>query len=131
MCHRKFSIDLSPANANFVHGQNGSGKSAILAAIQIQFWGKYPSHTNRLDISGFVSEGSDGRCASSHLNEWRAAMGTNRNIWFYYSGTHHRALQGAITDINCWTIPAKNARALNELGRSLDKLIQMENPWSF
>lgn len=34
MCHRKLTMNLS-RNVNFIHGQNGSGKSAILAAIQI------------------------------------------------------------------------------------------------
>ena len=34
MCHRKVSISLCN-NVNFIHGQNGSGKSAILAALQI------------------------------------------------------------------------------------------------
>lgn len=34
MCHRKLSVELC-RNVNFIHGQNGSGKSAILAAIQI------------------------------------------------------------------------------------------------
>lgn len=34
MCHRKLRVDLC-RNVNFVSGQNGSGKSAILAAIQI------------------------------------------------------------------------------------------------
>lgn len=34
MCHRSFTIDLN-RNVNFIYGQNGSGKSAILAAIQI------------------------------------------------------------------------------------------------
>ena len=34
MCHRKLRVDLN-RNINFVHGQNGSGKSAILAALQI------------------------------------------------------------------------------------------------
>eukprot|EP00554_Chaetoceros_debilis_P004872 CAMPEP_0194084796 /NCGR_PEP_ID=MMETSP0149-20130528/14920_1 /TAXON_ID=122233 /ORGANISM="Chaetoceros debilis, Strain MM31A-1" /LENGTH=1202 /DNA_ID=CAMNT_0038767545 /DNA_START=99 /DNA_END=3707 /DNA_ORIENTATION=+ len=34
MCHRKVSITLCN-NVNFIHGQNGSGKSAILAALQI------------------------------------------------------------------------------------------------
>jgi recombinational DNA repair ATPase RecF len=34
MCHRKFTVDLC-RNVNFIHGQNGSGKSAVLAAIQI------------------------------------------------------------------------------------------------
>ena len=34
MCHRKLTIHLNH-NVNFIYGQNGSGKSAILAAIQI------------------------------------------------------------------------------------------------
>jgi chromosome segregation ATPase len=34
MCHRKLRVDFC-RNINFIHGQNGSGKSAILAALQI------------------------------------------------------------------------------------------------
>jgi len=34
MCHHKFKVDLC-RNVNFITGQNGSGKSAILAAIRI------------------------------------------------------------------------------------------------
>ncbi|GAX20801.1 hypothetical protein FisN_7Hh114 [Fistulifera solaris] len=34
MCHRKFTVDFC-RNVNFITGQNGSGKSAILAALQI------------------------------------------------------------------------------------------------
>jgi hypothetical protein len=34
MCHRKLGVELC-RNVNFIHGQNGSGKSAVLAAIQI------------------------------------------------------------------------------------------------
>ena len=34
MCHRKLSLKLC-RNVNFIHGQNGSGKSAILRAIQV------------------------------------------------------------------------------------------------
>lgn len=34
MCHRKLRVTFC-RNVNFIHGQNGSGKSAILAAIQI------------------------------------------------------------------------------------------------
>ena len=33
MCHQKFSIDLNP-RVNFIVGRNGSGKSAILIALQ-------------------------------------------------------------------------------------------------
>lgn len=34
MCHRNLTVNLC-RNVNFIHGQNGSGKSAILAALQI------------------------------------------------------------------------------------------------
>eukprot|EP00814_Leptocylindrus_danicus_P018555 CAMPEP_0116018644 /NCGR_PEP_ID=MMETSP0321-20121206/8768_1 /TAXON_ID=163516 /ORGANISM="Leptocylindrus danicus var. danicus, Strain B650" /LENGTH=1217 /DNA_ID=CAMNT_0003489071 /DNA_START=198 /DNA_END=3851 /DNA_ORIENTATION=- len=34
MCHRKLSVPLNK-NVNFIYGQNGSGKSAVLAAVQI------------------------------------------------------------------------------------------------
>mmetsp|Transcript_41102 Transcript_41102/g.46704 ORF Transcript_41102/g.46704 Transcript_41102/m.46704 type:complete len:1174 (+) Transcript_41102:96-3617(+) len=34
MCHRKLTVKLC-SNVNFISGQNGSGKSAVLAAIQI------------------------------------------------------------------------------------------------
>lgn len=34
MCHQKLRVTFC-RNVNFIHGQNGSGKSAILAAIQI------------------------------------------------------------------------------------------------
>mgnify|MGYP000565850637 CR=1 FL=1 len=34
MCHRKLTVPFCP-NVNFINGANGSGKSAILAAIQI------------------------------------------------------------------------------------------------
>ena len=34
MCHKKMSVELC-RNVNFISGQNGSGKSAVLAAVQI------------------------------------------------------------------------------------------------
>ena len=45
MCHKKMSVDLCN-NINFINGQNGSGKSAVLAAIQICL-GAGASRTNR------------------------------------------------------------------------------------
>lgn len=34
MCHRRMQVALSP-HINFITGENGSGKSAIIAAIQV------------------------------------------------------------------------------------------------
>ena len=45
MCHKKMSVDLC-SNINFINGQNGSGKSAVLAAIQICL-GAGAARTNR------------------------------------------------------------------------------------
>lgn len=45
MCHRKLRVQLN-RNVNFIHGQNGSGKSAVLAAIQICL-GANARRTNR------------------------------------------------------------------------------------
>lgn len=45
MCHKKLSVRLCD-NVNFIHGQNGSGKSAILAALQICL-GAGAKRTNR------------------------------------------------------------------------------------
>ncbi len=36
MCHRKLTINLCK-NVNFIHGQNGSGKSAILGEFRVQY----------------------------------------------------------------------------------------------
>lgn len=45
MCHRKLTLNFS-RHINFINGQNGSGKSAILAAIQICL-GASARRTNR------------------------------------------------------------------------------------
>ncbi|CAM9329091.1 unnamed protein product, partial [Choristocarpus tenellus] len=50
MCHRKLSIHLC-RQVNFIHGRNGSGKSAILAALQICLGAraKLTNRANKLD----------------------------------------------------------------------------------
>ena len=45
MCHKKLSVSLC-RNINFINGQNGSGKSAILAGLQIAL-GASARRTNR------------------------------------------------------------------------------------
>jgi structural maintenance of chromosomes protein 6 len=49
MCHRFLTVNLS-RNINFIHGANGSGKSAILAALQITLGAKarYTHRANKL-----------------------------------------------------------------------------------
>jgi len=59
MNHRKLTVDFC-RNINFIHGQNGSGKSAILAALQICL-GARASVTHRGDnLGGLVRRNATG-----------------------------------------------------------------------
>lgn len=58
MCHRHFSVELSPL-INFIVGKNGSGKSAILTALTLCLGGK-ASVTNRgQSLKSFIKEGAE------------------------------------------------------------------------
>jgi structural maintenance of chromosomes protein 6 len=58
MCHERLQCDLGPL-LNFIVGENGSGKSAILTAITLCLGGK-PSSTNRGgSLKSFIKEGRD------------------------------------------------------------------------
>eukprot|EP01032_Pedospumella_encystans_P018896 gene18896-21497_t len=58
MCHRKFHIDLG-RHLNFISGRNGSGKSAIAAAIQLCL-GSSARQTGRgSNLGKYIREGSE------------------------------------------------------------------------
>mmetsp|Transcript_6219 Transcript_6219/g.9089 ORF Transcript_6219/g.9089 Transcript_6219/m.9089 type:complete len:344 (+) Transcript_6219:140-1171(+) len=68
MCHRKLTVDLC-RNVNFIHGQNGSGKSAILAAIQICL-GAGARRTNRAkNLKDLIRKGygNDATCTTAKV----------------------------------------------------------------
>eukprot|EP01041_Mallomonas_annulata_P004211 gene4211-8385_t len=59
MCHQKFTIELG-RKVNFITGQNGSGKSAIVAAIQLCL-GATARNTGRGSSLGkLIKEGCEG-----------------------------------------------------------------------
>ncbi|KAH7015112.1 P-loop containing nucleoside triphosphate hydrolase protein [Ilyonectria destructans] len=58
MCHTKLHVELGPL-INFIVGENGSGKSAVLTALTLCLGGK-ASDTNRGgSLKSFVKEGCD------------------------------------------------------------------------
>jgi structural maintenance of chromosomes protein 6 len=59
MCHHKLTVEFG-RNVNFVTGNNGSGKSAIVAALQICFGARASSTGRDKKISNMIREGSDG-----------------------------------------------------------------------
>ncbi|KAI7834371.1 hypothetical protein BX661DRAFT_177093 [Kickxella alabastrina] len=56
MCHEKASVKLCP-KVNFITGQNGSGKSAILTALIIALGGKATTTNRAGSLKGFIREG--------------------------------------------------------------------------
>ena len=59
MCHQKLTLDFG-RHVNFITGDNGSGKSAIVAALQLCL-GANANNTGRgRNLAAFIREGSDG-----------------------------------------------------------------------
>ncbi|KAJ2466250.1 Structural maintenance of chromosomes protein 6, partial [Coemansia sp. RSA 2322] len=56
MCHEKATVNLCP-KVNFITGQNGSGKSAILTALTIALGGKANTTNRATSLKGFIREG--------------------------------------------------------------------------
>lgn len=59
MCHRKLSVTFCP-NVNFINGQNGSGKSAILAALQICLGARANVTHRGSKLSDLIRQGHNG-----------------------------------------------------------------------
>ncbi len=59
MCHAKFTVKFGK-NVNFISGQNGSGKSAIAAAIQLCLGANTRCTGRGTTLNSLIREGSDG-----------------------------------------------------------------------
>lgn len=131
MCHRKLTVNLC-RNVNFIYGQNGSGKSAILAAIQICL-GAGARRTNRArNLKDLVRKDSTGQNAKIRVTL------LNRGL----DGYHHEKYGDTITvertiavrgGYNGYKLYDENmveqSRSKKDLDDMLDKLnIQVENP---
>ena len=58
MCHSKLRVRLGP-NINFIIGHNGSGKSAVLTAIQMCLGGKAQATNRATNLKGMIKEGEE------------------------------------------------------------------------
>lgn len=58
MCHDNLNVELGPL-LNFIVGENGSGKSAILTAITLCLGGKASSTNRGGSLKSFIKEGRD------------------------------------------------------------------------
>lgn len=58
MCHKNYEFVLGPL-INFICGKNGSGKSAILTAIQLCLGGKASATNRGQSLKNFIREGAE------------------------------------------------------------------------
>lgn len=58
MCHKHLSVNLGPL-INFITGHNGSGKSAVLAAITICLGGKATATNRGGSLKNFIKNGEE------------------------------------------------------------------------
>lgn len=58
MCHKRLHVELGPL-LNFIVGENGSGKSAVLTAITLCLGAKASSTNRGGSLKNFIKEGAD------------------------------------------------------------------------
>ncbi|KAF2099997.1 P-loop containing nucleoside triphosphate hydrolase protein [Rhizodiscina lignyota] len=66
MCHSRLTIELGPL-INFIIGHNGSGKSAVLTALQLCLGGKTTVTNRGQKLSDFIKQGSDSASLSVRI----------------------------------------------------------------
>jgi len=66
LCHKNFEIQMGP-NVNFIHGVNGSGKSAIIAAIQLCMGSRAAETRRARQIKDMIRTGTDHAVVTIHL----------------------------------------------------------------
>ncbi|KAL7469954.1 hypothetical protein ACHAXS_010192 [Conticribra weissflogii] len=134
MCHRKLTVKLC-RNVNFIHGQNGSGKSAILAAIQVCLGaGARRTHRAR-NLKDLVRKESGADCSGAKLRVTllnRGADGYKPDIYGDYI-TVERSISlrpGGFNGYKLLNAAGKEcSRSKRDLDAMLDQLnIQVENP---
>jgi chromosome segregation ATPase len=133
MCHRKLTVNLC-RNVNFIHGQNGSGKSAILAAIQICL-GAGAKRTHRArnlqDLVRKESQNGSAKVRVTLLNQ--GPEGFQSEIYGdYITVERHISLKGGSGYNGYKILDARDkeiSRSRKDLDALLDHLnIQVENP---
>lgn len=112
MSHTCFSYDLCP-NVNIVNGDNGSGKSAICAAIQMGL-GARPSSTDRSkNIDGFIKHGEQNAVVTLKILNKKPDVGPDmtfkHDVYGDYIVVERRMMRGknGKAGSNSWTIKGK------------------------
>ena len=134
MCHRKLSVKLC-RNVNFINGQNGSGKSAILAAIQVCLGaGARRTHRAR-NLKDLIRKEAGADCSGAKLRVTLLNKGSDGFMPDVYGDTItvERCISMRSGGFNGYKLLDHNgkerSRKKADLDAMLDQLnIQVENP---
>ncbi|CAJ1965880.1 unnamed protein product [Cylindrotheca closterium] len=131
MCHKKLRVQLC-RNVNFIHGQNGSGKSAILAAIQICLGaGARRTHRAR-NLKDLVRKDSNCNAAKVQVTLLNRGDDAYQHELYGDAITVERtiAVRGGYNGYKLYNHDMEEiSRNKKDLDEMLDKLnIQVENP---
>lgn len=129
--HRKLTVDLN-RNINFIYGQNGSGKSAILAAIQICL-GAGARRTNRArNLKDLVRKDTSSNCAKIRVTLLNKGDDSFEHDSYgdYITVERTIAIRGGYNGYKLYSADnVEQSRSKKDLDEMLDKLnIQVENP---
>lgn len=133
MCHRKLTVNLC-RNVNFIHGQNGSGKSAILAAVQVCL-GANAKRTHRArNLKDLVRKESGVNCTGAKLRVTllnRGSDGYQPEVYGDFITVERSiSLGGGYNGFKLLDAEGKEkSRNKKDLDNMLDQLnIQVDNP---
>jgi hypothetical protein len=137
MCHRKLTVDLC-RNVNFIHGQNGSGKSAVLAALQICLGaGARRTHRAR-NLKDLIRKGPGGVADGQRNAKVRVTLYNEGDDAFQHDTygdevTVERVIASSSGGYNGYRLLDSDGNEQSRLKKDLDSMldqlnIQVENP---
>lgn len=128
MCHSNLVVDFSD-RINFLVGSNGSGKSAVMAALVIGLGCKAAATSRSKSLKSFIKSGEN----SADVEIWISNNGRDQYEPETYGGaiivSRHLTLNGA----NTLKIKSEKGNLISKKREELDKIclylnIQAENP---
>ena len=121
MCHEHFAVDFCP-HVNFVSGVNGSGKSALLQALQLAL-GVRASATGRASAAASLVRTGASQ-ASVRVELWNTGPDAHRPELFGDTVVIERKLSAAAGAPSQFSLKTKAGRVVSTTKREVDAVLE-------